>query len=413
MSERSKKIIFAIFFVLFSVGMGYALFYLFFRAGQPQPTVPAGPAGPTGQLPGAGVGGPSAATPTTPGGLPTSAVAFPPAEPLLPGQVAAPGRTHLLRDGVTQAVTPSPDGKGARFYNPEDGRFYRVASDGAITLLGEKQFFNVQDVDWGNKTDQAILEFPDGSNVFYDFQEKKQVVLPKHWEDFDFSPTDQKVAAKSIGVDVNNRFLISTNPDGTETKAIEPVGNNAELVHSAWAPNGQIIAYSETGEAQPDNGQEIYFVGQNHENYRSLIAPGQGFLPIWSPTGKQLLFSVHNNDTGGRPSLWLTAGEPGSIGANRKRLNVQTWADKCAWAGDTDLYCGVPQGLPANAGLQRSDFTTLPDDVMHIDLVQGTVTKISTPDQTYPVRQPVLNRDRTKFIFTDAQTGKLYSYDLK
>jgi hypothetical protein len=412
MSERSKKIIFAIFFVAFSIGMGYALFYLFFRAGQPQPTAPGAP-GVTGQLPSAGTGVPTAATPTAPGGLPPSAVAFPPEAPAIAGQPIAPSKTHLLRDGVTQAVTPSPDGSGARFYNPEDGRFYRVGPDGTITLMSEKQFFNVQTVDWGKKNDQAILEFPDGSNVFYDFQQKKQVVLPKHWEDFDFSPTDQKVAAKSIGVDVNNRFLITANPDGTETKALEPLGNNAALVHDAWAPNGQIVAYAETGEAQPDNGQEIYFVGQNHENYRSLIAPGQGFLPTWSPTGKQLLFSVYNNDTQDKPSLWLTAGEPGTIGANRKNLNIQTWADKCAWAGDTDLYCGVPQGLPDNAGLQRSDFTSFPDDLFHIDLTQGTVTKISTPDQVFPVRQPVLNKDHTKFIFTDAQTGKLYSYDLK
>lgn len=407
MSERTKKILFAVFFILFSLAMGYALYWMLFRSQATLPEQQPSEQELTGNLPTAASGTIGITPDVQPTNLPSAGEV-----PTAPGAETQTG-TRLLRDGISQALTPSPDGNGARFYNPEDGRFYRVSADGTITLLGEKQFFNVDKVDWGKQTDQAILNFPDGTNVFYDFTEQRQVILPKHWEDFNFSSNDQQVAAKSIGVDEANRFLIVSKPDGSEAKAIEPLGDNSGLAHVAWAPGGQIIAYSQTGQPQGNNYEEILMIGQNHENFRSLIAPGQDFLPSWSPTGKQMLFSVWNQDSGNRPNLWISSGEPSTMGAGRKNLHIQTWADKCVWADDSNLYCGVPQGLPINAGIQRSDFATYPDDVYHINLLNGTFQKINTPDQTHPIRQPVLNRDHSKFIFADTETGKIYSYDIQ
>lgn len=410
MSDRWKKILFAVGFVIVSAGMGYVVYTILFRppgqqiVEQPTPT-------PTGQLPEAGPGG--APTVVTPGGIgelpPSGGVTPTPTEI----EQLATTRTHTLREGVTQSVTASPDGSGARFYNPEDGRFYRVSSDGTIRSLGDKQFFNVSDVSWANTKDEVVLEFPDGRKVFYDFEDKQQVNLPNHWEDFAFAPTDDRMAAKSIGLDPDNRFLIVTNPDGTEAKAIEPLGDNADKMIVDWSPTGQIVGYSFTGDPQSGNNQQILFVGQNHENFKSIIAPGQGFVPNWSPSGKQILYSVWAPENGNKPSLWVSSGDTATMGANRKSLNLSTWADKCVWANETELFCAVPQDLPDNAGLLRSQFATLSDDVYHIDLAVGSAIKINTPDQNYPVRQPVVNKDMSKFIFTDAATGRLYSYDIK
>lgn len=407
MPERTKKILFILFFVSFSIGMGYLLYWMFIRT-QPPPRPAPTETGLQGKLPGAGPGEPRAAAPSGVNELPSGAgVGIALETPALSS------KTQLLRDGVTQAVSPSGDGNGARFYSPEDGRFYRVTPDGTIKLISEKQFFNVSSVYWGNKTDEVVLAFPDGSKLFYDFEDKRQVTLPKHWDEFDFSPDDQRVAAKSLGVDPNNRFLIISNPDGTEAKAIEPLGSNADQAHVSWSPNGQIVAYSMTGEPQPDGAQQILFVGQNRENFTSLIAPGFSFLPNWSPNGTQLLFSVWSPVSDNKPVLWLSGGDPSTIGANRKNLNINTWADKCAWADDANLYCGVPQSMPSDAGVLRSQFATLPDDVYHIDLARGTTVKLDTIDQTHPIRQPVISKDKMKLIFTDAETGKLYSYDLR
>lgn len=410
MTERSKKIVFAVFFAIASAAMGYAVYWMLFRT----PTVTVTP---TNEAPGYGGGLPQSGT-----GAPTTTGVLPPGElppsggvttPTVPTEVPQPTGTTLLREGVTQAVSPSADKNGARFYNPEDGRFYRVGADGTIKGLGDKQFFNVSDVSWANTKDDAILKLADGTNLYYDFTAQKQVTLPKHWEDFTFAPSDEQVAAKSIGLDAENRFLIVTKPDGTDAKAIEPLGDNADQVHSIWNPSGQIVAWTTTGDPQGGNTQQILFVGQNHENFKSIIAPGQGFLPNWSPSGKQILYSVWRPENDNKPDLWISSGETGTMGANRKPLSLNTWADKCAWADDTTIICAVPQNLPANAGLMRSEFNTLPDDVYRVDLTVGSAVKINTPDQNYSVRQPVVNKDKTKLIFTDATTGNLYSYDLK
>lgn len=412
MSERWKQILFAVAFVGISAGMGYVVYLLLFRGPQVRGPKPSLPQELTGTFPQAGPGKPSKETapggPELPfregfGALPSAEVSQPTLAP----------RTQLLRDGVTQALAPSSDKRGARFYNPEDGRFYRVSPDGAVRALGEKQFFNVETVRWAHTKDETIMEFPDGSKLFYDFERKQQVNLPSHWQDFDFSPSDDRVAAKSMGVDQENRFLILTNPDGTEAKAIEPLGDNADKLTISWSPAGQIVGYTRTGDPQSGTNEQILFIGQNHENFKSIIAPGQGFLANWSPNGKQILYSVWTPDTENRPSLWMSSGEPTTMGANRKNLSLRTWADKCVWAGDTDIFCAVPQDLPPNAGLLRAQFTTLPDDVYHIDLSVGSAVKLNAPDQRFPVQQPVVNAEKTKFIFTDAVTGKLYSYDIK
>lgn len=411
MSDRTKKIIFAAVFILLSIAIGIGLYLFFFRP-LVTPTTPTDTGTPTtpGSLPTAGTGGTRPGeTPTTPGTLPGSTPV-----PVQPGTTTPIGQadTILLRDGITQEVVPSTDGTGARFYNPEDGRFYRVNADGSITVLADKQFFNVDNVSWGNKTDKAVLEFPDGRNVYYDFNKKRQVTLPQHWEDFSFSPDDERVAAKSIGLDPSNRFLFVSTADGNEARAVGELGQNGDKVLVDWSPNSQVIAFSQTGRAQADGAQEIYLVGENQENFKSLIVPGRGFLPNWSPTGKQILYSVYHERDDLKPSLWISGGVGDAIGESRRGLNLTTWADKCAWQDDNVVYCGVPQTLDAGAGLARDRFAGTPDDLYKIDLRTGVSVKINTADQIYPIKEPIVSADRKKLVFTDAVTGRLYEYKL-
>ncbi len=408
MSDRSKKIVFAIVFVILSIGIGIGLYEFFFKPLTTPTPVVTTPPGQQGQLPQAGTGTQQPGQITQPGTLnPSGSIPVVTA----PNQ-AAQSNVTLLRDAVTQALSASANGTDARFYSPDDGRFYRVNADGSITALGDKQFFNVQDVSWANQSDKAILDFPDGTNVYYDFDSKRQATLPSHWGDFSFAPNDQQVVAKSIGLDPNSRFLITTSPDGNEPKAIEELGNNADKVTLDWSPNNQVVGFSQTGNPQAEGGQEVYLIGQNHENFKSLIVPGRGFLPNWSPTGDQLLYSVYHERDDLKPSLWVTDASGDSIGQNRRALNLQTWADKCAWRNENELICGVPQQLDTGAGLQRANFTSVPDDVYDVNLKTGVSTKISTADETYPINKPIVSADKSKLMFTDAVTGRLYSYKL-
>jgi Tol biopolymer transport system component len=406
LTENTKRLLFIGFFIIFSIGTGYALYYFFFRPSTPTIETPT-QEDYAGNLNQAGQRGP--VTPSQETGGSTLPGAGTNVSTTAPVQEA--GEVTLLRDAVTQAVSPSSKG-GTRYYNPEDGRFYRINDDGTLTLLSDRQFINVENVSWGKSSDEAILGFPDGSNIYYNFEDQQQTSLPSHWSDFDFAPQDQSVVAKSIGLDEGNRFLITSEPDGNGATAVYHMGQNADLVIPSWSPNNQVIAFSRTGAPQADNAEQIYLLGKNHEDYKALTVPGRGFVPNWSTSGKRLLYSVYHERDNDRPMLWVSEASGQDIGKNRQKLNLMTWADKCVWSNDNEIFCAVPIDLPAGAGYDKSRFTDIPDNVYYINLETGLSKKINSTDQNHPISQPVLSQDHSKLIFTDSITGKLYSYKL-
>lgn len=414
MSERTKKILFIIGFLIATGIMGYMVYTILFPQAPSETTEPPPEQLPSGSLPTSGTGRPTSTT----GGVGTGTGELPalPPLPTLPstsGEENPNPRNTLISGTVTSGLVPSSDRSGARFYNADDGRFYRINPDGSTTAIGDKQFFNVKDVSWSKVTDKAILEFPDGSNLMYDFENKQQVQLPSHWENFDFAPSTDAIVGKSMGNDVNNRFLFVSKADGSEAKAIESLGENGDRAYPSWSPGGTIVAYADIGDEQPEGGSQVHFIGANRERLKALNVPGQGFLPNWSPNGKQLIYSVWSPASDNKPQIWIISGEPKTLGANRRNLKLNTWADKCAWSGESDLYCGVPQELPANAGLGRDEFRTQPDDIYHIDLRSGTAVKVNPPVQNIPITNPVVSPDQSKLFYTDAASGKLYRFDLK
>ncbi len=405
-SERGKKILFIAFFVVFTTGAGYGLYYFFFKPKAEQIAVET-PTGAGGSLQGAGQRTEEPQTLPAGGGSLGENVDY-------GGTGAAGAQTdvNLLKDSVTQSLSLNNSG-ASRFYTPDDGKFYKMNPDGTVTTLSDKQFFNVQTVDWAKATNEAILEFPDGSNIYYNFDDQRQTSLPQHWQDFEFSPQGSQIEAKSMGMDQNNRFLVTANADGNEATAIYHLGDNGNLVIPSWSPSGQIVGFSKTGSPQPDGAEEIILLGKNHENFTNLNVPGRGFMPSWSPTGKQLLYSVYHERDQLKPMLWITDMTPNEIGQSRRKLNINTWADKCVWASEQKLYCAVPVALPPGAGYSEKDFSNVPDDIFLVDLSTGISKKISTPDQNHPVSSPQLSADKKALLFTDSETGRFYSYKLK
>lgn len=410
MTDRTKKIIFAVIFILVSVGMGYVIYLILFQKTLPFQAPPAAQNVNTGSFPQSASGSPATAANQPTGGLPTT-----PGAPIPTGPTAAPvvpvQQNTLLVNANAADVTGAPNGQGSRFYNPTDGRFYTIGPDGKLVALSDKQFMNVQNVAWGNQTNQVIMDFPDGSHTYYNFQTDEQVNLPSHWQDFDFSPDDSQIAAESIGLDPSNRFLFVSKPDGTQAAAISELDQNADLVHPDWSPNNQFVAYADTGQPQ-DVGSEIIMVGANNQNFPALDVPGQDFLPNYSPDGKNILYSVWSSASNNKPSLWIASGQVSTLGADRREVNLDTWADKCTWATTTDIYCGVPRGLPDNAGLQRSDFISLPDDLYHVNLTTGAVSKVNLTDLPAPINHPSMSADQTKLMYTDS-SGDLFSFKIK
>ena len=350
MEEFSYKRILVIigFFIL--VAFFATLLYLFFFR---QPAVPpvnevGGP--PIGGLPRVGPGTPSGTKPTEPGALPTGKET--------PSPEANGGLTEVKPIVSTPVAAPTVDGQTALYYQPTDGLFYRLTPEGQVEKLSDQVFYNVSQVTWSPNKNAAVLEYPDGSNIVYNFQTKKQVTLPKHWEEFSFSPDGDKLAFKSMGLESDSRWLGVSDTEGVQSEAIEPLGDNAKTVTVSWSPNRQIVAYQR--EVKSTDKQEIFFIGLNGENFRSMTVPGLGMRSQWTPDGKSLLYSVSSPTNEYKPLLWIADASGENIGANRHSLGVNTWANKCAFTDATNLICAVPRELPTGAGLTPGIADTLP-----------------------------------------------------
>ena len=341
---------------------------------------------------------------------------FEPTTPIIPlpndSSLTAGGGVTVaqkLGDDKASNSTLSADG-GVQYYNEADGKFYKIDKDGNAILLSDKVFFSVDNVTWAPGKDKAILEYPDGRKILYNFETEKQASLPSHWQDFSFSPDSNQLVSKSIGLDPSNSWLVISNDDGSKAKAIEKIGTNANIVYPAWSPAQQIVGLYTGG--VDFNRQEIFFIGQNEENFKSTIIEGRGLEFQWSSDGDRLLYSVWNTEDNLNPRLWLVSAAVDSIGQGRRSLDFMTWAHKCTFATNSEVYCAVPESLPEGAGLFPELADQTKDILYKIDLTTGAKKLLAIPDGAYNVSEIMVPENQSVLYFTDKKTNELYKVDL-
>lgn len=318
-------------------------------------------------------------------------------------------RTDLINKTPSVGTTVDKNGQ-VQYYDSEDGKFYRIDSNGKKIALSDKVFYSVSNVTWASASDKAVLEYPDGSNILYNFDTEKQVTLPSHWEEFSFSPDGDKLVSKNMGINADSRYIIVSNDDGSEVRAIEKFGNNDATTYATWSPNNQIVAMYTTG--IDANRQEVYFVGLNDENFKSTVIEGRGLQYQWSTEGSKLLYSVYNTNDNSNPRLWIVDSTGDAIGQNRKSFNLQTWASKCTFASDTEIYCAVPNNLPEGSGLFPELADRTEDSLYKIDLTTGTQKLIAIPNGSYNISQVMVSEDQDYLYFTDKFSGSIYKVNL-
>jgi len=409
-----------ILFLALIILLGILIWNTFFKQSTEGPQTPQTETeGSPGSLPQAGEGSPQTGDDLEPGELPTEDDDEPVAEPEEklsddgPSPVASGTvtETNLSYFGKTIGATLSSDGGGVQFYDRDQGKFYRLDNEGNIYELSDQTFYEVEEVSWAPDKNKAVLEYPDGSNIVYDFNKKEQVTLPKHWEDFDFSPQSDKIVAKSIATDPYNSYLVVSDIDGSSVRAIEHIGENSDKVISDWSPNNQIAAmYTRSTDF---DRQDLFFIGLNGENFKSTTVEGRDVRTNWSKEGDKLLYSAYNSNSNLQPQLWIVNAEGDSIGSGRKNLNLQTWADKCTFSDDRYAYCGVPKDLPEAAGLLPELALKTSDSLYRIDTLTGQRSLMAIPDGQYNISEPVISADGSKLYFTDESTGEIYDINLK
>lgn len=407
MSSRTKLILQISAFVAAVVLIIWGIWAVFFRA-PGAPIIPfQAPEVAPGGLPTIGPGG-------APNLAPEAGVSLLEPEPAPqakgPDTVAQGGLTETQAITNTRAEFSAYTSTGFSYYNENDGRFYRLSSGGGEpVLLSDEAFNSVQNVSWASSGDKAVLEFPDGSNIFYDFKTKDKATLPRDGQEFSFSASGEALAYEYIGQGESDRWIVASQPNGEGRQLVQPLGNEAHNTQIAWSPDNQVVAmYREPTSAL---GEEIFFIGLNDENFLSLQTNGLGFKGKWSPTGEQLLYSVYSERTNYNPALYIAGAKGDNVGAGNRSLKVATWPDKCVFASETLVYCAVPQDLPQGSGMYPELAASATDSIYKIDLKSNLASLAAIPssgdNSSFNVTNLMISGNGDELYFTDRVSGVL------
>ncbi|MFH0780087.1 MAG: hypothetical protein V1928_04515 [Parcubacteria group bacterium] len=410
-----RKILMIVAFIGIVIVVGYLLYSLFFK--QAAPVTPITRVTPTGQLPSAITGkqpgvttGEQAAT----GKLPSEKILKIPAPAGEKIDAVAQGRvtkTYDLSYDKTTSMALSGDGKNMNTYNPDTGQFYQIDANGDKIALTDKIYKNVENVAWAPKNNQAILEFPDGSNVLYNFKTDKQITLPKDWTEFQFNNDGSKIAFKDMNEYSSSRWLAMANPDGSGQKYLEPMGDEANNFIVNWSPSGSVVAEYKAG-ADADTSKLI-FVGQHGENIKALPINGYNVDLQWTPDGNRMLYSASNFQSDNKPLLNVVDASGNNIGYNQQSLGLNTWASKCAFADSSTVYCAVPKELPYGVDFVPELADSVPDYIYKVDLQTGVKSFVAEPEYSYTINKMAVSSDGNTLYFTDNYANALHSIKLK
>lgn len=413
--ENYKRVALTILFSITVAFLAYAVYYVFFKPAPPARTIGLITEIPITSLPGAdirdileqkGIIEEPAAKPT----LPASKIKI---------DTVAQGKKTLAKPQVyAGAQSPNINKNGSiRYYNKSDGKFYTLDSQGNITALSQLSFPQVQNVVWSPQEEKAILEFPDGSNIFYDFEKQKQHTLPKEGEGFNFATSGNQIGYKFITENPDENWLIVSDPNGDNPVAIEHIGKtNPQDILINWSPDGSRVALFRNSAGL--DSEEILFVGQNKENFKSLSVAGRGFEGLWSRQGDKLLYNIYSPQTGYRPELWIANAKDNDTGEQNKNLSVSTWASKCAFTSDNiNVYCAVPLYLKQGAGIYPDLMFGAPDVIYKINAKTGFKQQIAVPTNylgisLYAAKKLMLSPDEKILYMADSNNG-IYKIQLK
>ena len=331
----------------------------------------------------------------------------------LPDQYAQGDVTAVTNLTYTpsSALTIDSTGNNAVIYHSESGKFYKITPSGNQILMTNKIYKNVEHIAWSPKTDKAILEFPDGTNILYNFDSDKQVTLPKNWTGFDFDSSGNQIVYKDVNPNEDYRFMGIANADGSGQKYLEYMGDEQNNFITDWSPNNKMVAQYKSGKS--GTSAELFFLGQYDEKFKSITVNGYGLETTWTPDGSKLVYSAHNAFSDHKPLLHVVDAAGEKVGYNHHSLKLNTWASKCTFASKDIMYCAVPKELPYGAGLVPRIADDTADYIYKVDIKKGIKSFVAEPEIGYSLDQLQVSKDGSKLYFTDKGTKGLHLINLK
>jgi len=420
MTDRTKKILLIIAFILVTFIIGFVLYYVFFRpfiAPAPPVVTPPINAPVTGlpTIPPALNLPPLIPTINIPPGIRPEIPTIPPTAPIVGPEISFQARGGITSfETIVRTPSQSPvlatNGNDLIYYDGQMGFFYTVTPTGEKKLFTDQPFKNVSNAVWSPNRQKVILEYPDGSNLIYDLNQKKSVTLPAHWKDFVFSNDGKQIAFKDMKLDLENRYLAVADTNGGSYKPIEQIGDKDADVFVTWSPTNDYIAMYR--ESLDGDRSDVYPIGFNGENYQKLTVEGRDLRYVWAPSGNKLLYSAFNSVSNYNPTLWVVNSSPDLLGTGKNSLGIQTWADKCTFASENEIYCAVPESLPSGTGFLPDLASTTPDNFYKINVATGAKEVLAQPIFPTTVSKLIISEDGKTLYWLDKNTNLINKMDL-
>jgi len=305
---------------------------------------------------------------------------------------------------------------GFSYYEPNSGALYRLTSSGERIELIRDRFPSVERIVWDAFGDRAILSFPDGSSVMVNFTTNERISLPRGGRDYVFQGDSGDVVFNFVTSDPSRNFLVMGTPDGSEARAIEPIGDRADRVQPTYSPDGSVVGLYRKSAGV--SSEEIIFLGQQDENFKSMVVSGIGFKGVWTPDGNRMLYSVSTPDNNYNPTLWIVDARGDAIGLNNTSLGLSTSVDSCVMNSDgSKAYCSVQDTLPPGTGLYPELFNPREASIYEVNLETGSSKRIAEPvtedGRRIPVEQLSLSPDGSELYFVEGRTGRVMKIQLQ
>ena len=413
LDDDKKKVLVVIMGIVFVILSIAGIYFVFFyssdsnNVGSVDVGQPTEQTGGTGGLPNIGLSGSDSVSPETTSGQPTDTQAT---EGLAPVTGTDQKKASPFVESSVTALTTKA-GTGARYYQPSTGFFYKRLSDGKSIPLSDRQFNNVQKITWSKK-DSALMEFPDGANIVYDFAKQQQYTLPSELKEFAFNEQSDTLSAKVYGPLIEDNWLVTINSDGSNLSYVESMGNNGSKVQTLWSPNGMVAAIFADNNGSDSN--KIVPIGLHGENYPSFNTTGRGFKGAWADDGKKMLFTTYSSQIDFRNTLWIAEFNDDLSVKRQVNLGLSTFLDKC-YVGNDRAYCAVPQSMPEGGGWFPELTKDVPDDIYYINFKTLEVTKLMTPvinDANATISTVQYDSVGNQLLLSDSKTGEVFSVNL-
>lgn len=305
----------------------------------------------------------------------------------------------------TRIVSPTrgPTSDSVRYYESETGRAFHI---------------NLRTLHTDTLSDQRLPGFlqtfwsPSGRDVVSSFEQKGAIQLRSFNYDTQksapigtmaivatFSPTGRALAYIESADDVFSIYIANT--DGTEPRKI--FSTRSQAVSLEWPTENTLALLTKREDTA---GRDLALIDTSGA-FKILLKNQENLEYFWSRDGKRILFSFF------APNQDIQLAYMDLPSETIYPLSTRTSASKCAFTPDINtVVCGVPT-TPLPRDIEAEKTATL-DDIVSIDIISDTLTKISTATKStlISVSDPLISSSGNYITFTNLFDRRLYKLDL-